>query len=69
VVVTEVAGNVISRESAVFEAGELGIDAGHRGLEVSQVLQSDGYGVREKRLWCWRVMVIVSERNGYGVGE
>jgi hypothetical protein len=31
------------------------------------VLQSNGHGVREKRLWCQRVTVMVLQRNGYGV--
>jgi hypothetical protein len=31
------------------------------------VLESNGYGVREQRLWCQRVTIIVLESNGYGV--
>jgi hypothetical protein len=31
------------------------------------VLESNGSGVGEKRLWCKRVTVVVSESNGYGV--
>jgi hypothetical protein len=33
------------------------------------VLESNGYGVREQRLWCERVTVMVLENNGYGVRE
>jgi hypothetical protein len=33
------------------------------------VLESIGYGVREWRLWCYRVTVMVLESNGYGVRE
>jgi hypothetical protein len=31
------------------------------------VPESNGYGVREQRLWCQRVTVMVSESDGYGV--
>ena len=30
------------------------------------VFESNGYGVREERLWCYRVTIIVLESNGYG---
>jgi hypothetical protein len=33
------------------------------------VLKSYGYGVRELRLWCEGVTVMVLESNGYGVRE
>jgi hypothetical protein len=33
------------------------------------VLESEGYGVREKQLLCWRVIVMVLKSNGYGVRE
>jgi hypothetical protein len=33
------------------------------------VLESNGYGVGESRLWCWRVMGMVLASHGYGVGE
>jgi hypothetical protein len=32
-------------------------------------LVSNGYGVGESRLWRWTVTVVVSESDGYGVGE
>jgi hypothetical protein len=31
------------------------------------VLESNGYGVKERRLWCQRVRVMVLESKGYGV--
>jgi hypothetical protein len=33
------------------------------------VLQSNGDGVREERLWCYRVTVMVLQSNGDGVTE
>jgi hypothetical protein len=33
------------------------------------VLESDGYGVREQRLWFQRVTVMVLESDGYGDRE
>jgi hypothetical protein len=33
------------------------------------VLNSNGYGVAEQRLGCYRVTVVVSQSNGYGVIE
>jgi hypothetical protein len=33
------------------------------------VSESNGDGVREKRLWCQRVTVMVLQSNGYGVTE
>jgi hypothetical protein len=33
------------------------------------VLEREGYGIREGRLWCQRVTVMVLESNGYGVRE
>jgi hypothetical protein len=33
------------------------------------VLQSNGYGVTEQRLWCYRVTVMVLQSNGYGVSH
>jgi hypothetical protein len=35
-------------------------------LFMKQVLESNGHGVREGRLWCQRVTVMVLESNGYG---
>jgi hypothetical protein len=32
------------------------------------VLHSHGHGVTEKRLWCYRVTVMVLQSNGYGTG-
>jgi hypothetical protein len=31
------------------------------------VMESNGYSVREERLWCSRVTVVVSECNAYNV--
>jgi hypothetical protein len=33
------------------------------------VSESDGYGVREYRIWCQRVTVMVTESDGCGVRE
>jgi hypothetical protein len=33
------------------------------------VLPSNGYGVTEEQLWCYRVTVMVLQRNSYGVTE
>jgi hypothetical protein len=38
-----------------------------RPCRVYEVSESNGYGVREYRLWCKRVTVAVSESIGYGV--
>jgi hypothetical protein len=31
--------------------------------------ESNGYGVKKLRLWCWRVTVMVLESYACGVGE
>jgi hypothetical protein len=33
------------------------------------VLESNGYGVREQRFWCSKVIVLVLESNGYVARE
>jgi hypothetical protein len=33
------------------------------------VIEKSNHGVKEQRLRCWSVMVMVLECNGHGVGE
>jgi hypothetical protein len=55
-------------EGGVLRRGQADAAVTRNACHDVSECESNGYGVRESRLWCKRVTVMVLESNGYGVG-